>query len=107
MPSSGCLTIRISGFIELIVVIVSSKVSPLLIELSLRATLIKSAPRRFAATSKLVLVLVESSKNKLNIVLPSRILYFLIFCLLKNIYFFDSLIRCKISFFDRFFESIK
>ena len=72
IPSSGCLTIKISGFIELIVVIVSSNVSPLLIELSLTTTLIKSAPNLLAATSKLVRVLVESSKNKLKIVLPSR-----------------------------------
>ena len=69
IPSSGCLTIKTSGLIELIVVIVSSKVSPLFIELSFKATFIRSAPKRFAATSKLVLVLVESSKNKLKTLL--------------------------------------
>ena len=71
-----------SGFIELIVVIVSNNVSPLFIELSFKATFIKSAPNLFAATSKLVRVLVESSKNKLKIVLPLRIFDFLTFCFL-------------------------
>ena len=50
----------------------------------------RSAPSLLAATSKLVLVLVESSKKRLNIVLPSRTLIFLIFLLLKVIYFLDS-----------------
>ena len=60
------------------VVIVSSKVSPLLIELSFTATFIKSAPNLLAATSKLVRVLVESSKKRLKIVRPSSISNFFI-----------------------------
>jgi len=58
----------------------------------------RSAPSLLAATSKLVLVLVESSKKRLNIVLPSKILIFLIFLLLKVIYFLDSSKMCSISF---------
>ena len=54
----------------------------------------RSAPSLLAATSKLVLVLVESSKKRLNIVLPSRTLIFLIFLLLKVIYFLDSSKMC-------------
>ena len=98
IPSSGCLTIKTSGFIELIVVIVSKSVSPLFIELSFTATLIRSAPNLLAATSKLVRVLVESSKNKLKIVLPSsRLLFFTLF-LLKLINFFASSKINSISF---------
>ena len=91
----------------MIVVIVSSKVSPLFIELSFNATLIRSAPKRFAATSKLVLVLVESSKNKLKILLPSKKLDFFVFILLKRIYFSDSFKKHSISFLLRLFDSIK
>ena len=79
----------------------SSKVSPLLIELSFTATFIKSALNLFAATSKLVRVLVESSKNKLKTVLPSSKLFFLIFLLLKDINFFASSNINSISFLLR------
>ena len=88
IPSSGCLTIKTSGFIELIVVIVSKSVSPLLIELSFTATFIRSAPNLLAATSKLVRVLVESSKNKLKTVLPSSKLAFFNFFFIKKNKFF-------------------
>ena len=85
----------------------SNKVSPLFIELSFNETLIKSAPNLFAATSKLVLVLVESSKNRLKIVLPSSKVDFFNIFLLKLIYFSDSFKKHSISFFVSFFDSIK
>jgi hypothetical protein len=60
--------------------------------------LIRSAPNLLAATSKLVRVLVESSKNKLKTVLPSsRLLFFTLF-LLKLINFFASSKINSISF---------
>ena len=85
----------------------SNNVSPLFIELSLTTTLIKSAPNLFAATSKLVLVLVESSKKRLNIVRPLRRSLFFNFCLLNLIYFFDSFKKHSISCFLSPFDSIK
>ena len=88
-------------------VIVSSKVSPLLIELSLTETLIRSAPNLFAATSKLVLVRVESSKKRLKIVRPLSRSDFFNFSLFNLIYLSDSFKKHSISFFDRPFDSIK
>ena len=84
----------------MIVVIVSKSVSPLLIELSLTATLIRSAPNLFAATSKLVLVRVESSKKRLNIVRPLSKFDFFNIILLNLIYFSDSFRKHSMSFFD-------
>ena len=89
------------------VVIVSSKVSPLLIELSFTATFIKSAPNLLAATSKLVRVLVESSKKRLKIVRPSSISNIFIRILINEIYFYDSFNICSISLLVKAFVSTK
>ena len=85
----------------------SNNVSPLFIELSFNATLIRSAPNLFAATSKLVLVLVESSKKRLNIVRPLSKSDFFNVSLLNLIYFSDSFRKHSMSFFDSPLDSIK
>ena len=76
-------------------------------ELFFTATFIRSAPNLLAATSKLVRVLVESSKNKLKIVLPSSKLFFLILFLLKLIKFFASFKKNSISFLSKSAVSTK
>ena len=64
---------RISGCIAFRVMAVSNKLSPFLIEEVSICIFMTSIPRRLAANSNDVLVLVESSKNKFTRVLP---LYF-------------------------------
>src|SRR3990167_6402445 len=69
-PESACLTTKMSAAMASRLRRVSNRVSPLLVELVDTLRVITSADRRWAASSKVVRVRVEFSKNTLHTVLP-------------------------------------
>ena len=71
-PDSLWRTTIASGRMAFSVIAVSSSVSPLRTEEVATSMLMTSAPSRLAATSKLVRVRVEFSKNRLMTVRPDR-----------------------------------
>jgi len=76
-PDQECRMTTASEPIASSVSAVSLRVSPLLTLLPFAAKLMTSADSRLAANSKLVLVRVESSKNRLTTVRPRRVGSFL------------------------------
>ena len=71
-PDSLCRTTIESGRMAFKVIAVSSRVSPLRTDEVATSMLITSAPSRLAATSKLVRVRVEFSKNRFMTVRPDK-----------------------------------
>ena len=77
-PGCPCLITAPSIFMDSIFCTVSFKVSPFLTLLVEAEKLILSAPNLFSANEKLILVLVEFSKNMFTTVLPLRRIAFLL-----------------------------
>ena len=103
-PEKPVLMTMISGCIWSIVIAVSRRVSPFFIDELLPEMLIVSAPRFFPASSKDVLVLVDSSMKKLIWVFPLR----------REVFFIPPLrsfsvtsARSNISFTSSFVRSSK